>query len=182
MALHRDIFWVGKQWAVTGYGMQAVDQKQKSRFDIEASRLWEDNLLEGLSEQRWFNPDDFNAGLSIARAKYPESPGNASRENVVAKESTAAAPPMSAPQPESGAEPKAELPKTDARPSAAKPPPAIEPVKSAAGVEPANSPPNLPLNADSAKPAQQRIVAQFNMRIERWPARFTSMWRVRIRR
>ena len=59
MALHRDIYWVGKQWAVTGYGMQAVDQKQKSKFDIEASRLWEDDLLERLSDQRWFNVDDF---------------------------------------------------------------------------------------------------------------------------
>ena len=39
MALHQDIFWVGKQWAVTGYGMQAVDQKQKSKFDIEVSRV-----------------------------------------------------------------------------------------------------------------------------------------------
>ena len=36
MALHRDIFWVGRQWAVTGYGVQACDQKQKGQFDIEA--------------------------------------------------------------------------------------------------------------------------------------------------
>ena len=48
MALHRDIYWVGKQWAVTGYGLQAVDQKQKGKFDIEASRLWEDGVLEKL--------------------------------------------------------------------------------------------------------------------------------------
>ena len=74
MALHRDIFWVGKQWAVTGYGMQAVDQKQKSKFDIEASRLWEDDLLENLSEQRWFNAEDFNAGLSIARGNRRAAP------------------------------------------------------------------------------------------------------------
>ena len=37
MALHRDIYWVGRQWAVTGYGMQAVDPKLKGQFDIEAS-------------------------------------------------------------------------------------------------------------------------------------------------
>ncbi len=30
MALHRDIFWVGRQWAVTGYGIQACNQKQKA--------------------------------------------------------------------------------------------------------------------------------------------------------
>ena len=42
MALHRDIYWVGRQWAVTGHGMQTVDQKLKGEFDIEASRLWEE--------------------------------------------------------------------------------------------------------------------------------------------
>ena len=48
MALHRDIYWVGRQWAVTGYGIQACDQKQKGQFDIEASRLWEDGVLESV--------------------------------------------------------------------------------------------------------------------------------------
>jgi hypothetical protein len=72
MALHRDIFWVGRQWAVTGLGLQAVDQKQKSKFDIEIDRLWDDDLLDGLSAQHWFNLEDFNKGLSIARARYPE--------------------------------------------------------------------------------------------------------------
>ena len=48
MALHRDIFWVGRQWAVTGYGVQACDQKQKGQFDIEAGRLWDDDELENL--------------------------------------------------------------------------------------------------------------------------------------
>lgn len=180
MALHRDIFWVGRQWAVTGYGMQAVDQKQKSRFDIEASRLWEDDLLECLSEQRWFNPDDFNAGLSIARARYPEPPDKAaSREKAVAQESAPVAPLGPA------VELKAEPPKTDAKLSVAKSQPATEPVKSVTEVEPAKSPSNSALNADSAKSAcssKQQIVAQFNMRIEHWPARFTSMWRGRIRR
>ena len=64
MALHRDIYWVGKQWAVTGHGMQAVDQKQKSKFDIEVSRLWDDDLSENLRAERWFNADDFSKGLS----------------------------------------------------------------------------------------------------------------------
>jgi len=185
MALHRDIYWVGKQWAVTGYGMQAVDQKQKSRFDIEASRLWEDDLLESLSEQRWFNPDDFNAGLSIARARYPEPPGNAaSRKKIDAKESIPVAPPRLAPEVGSAGEPKAEPPKTETKFSPAKLQPATEPVKSAFGVEPAKSTPKPALSVDPAKlarPPQQEIAAQFNMRIEHWPAKFTSMWRVRIR-
>ena len=29
MALHRDIHWIGRQWAVTGHGMQLIDQKLK---------------------------------------------------------------------------------------------------------------------------------------------------------
>ena len=74
MPLDRDIYWVGRQWAVTGYGMQAVDQKQKSRFDIEASRLWDDDLMDTLSAQRWFNIEDFSKGLAIARARYPAPP------------------------------------------------------------------------------------------------------------
>jgi hypothetical protein len=72
MALHRDIFWVGRQWTVTGYGMQAVDQKLKGEFDIEASRLWEDGLLERLQAEKWFNPEDFKKGLAVARERYPE--------------------------------------------------------------------------------------------------------------
>ena len=77
MALHRDIYWVGKQWAVTGYGMQACDQKQKGKFDIEASRLWEDGVLESLRAEPWFNPEDFDKALAAARKHYPEPPRKA---------------------------------------------------------------------------------------------------------
>jgi hypothetical protein len=72
MPLHRDIFWVGRQWAVTGLGLQAVDQKQKSAFDVEIARLWDEDLAGGLSAERWFNAEDFSKGLSIARARYPD--------------------------------------------------------------------------------------------------------------
>ena len=77
MALHRDIYWVGKQWAVTGYGLQAVDQKQKGKFDIEASRLWEDGVLENLRPEKWLNIDDFEKALAVARKRFPEPPGKA---------------------------------------------------------------------------------------------------------
>jgi hypothetical protein len=72
MALHRDIYWVGKQWAVTGYGIQACDQRQKGQFDIEASRLWEDGALESLRAEPWFNHEDFDKALAAARKHYPE--------------------------------------------------------------------------------------------------------------
>jgi hypothetical protein len=75
MALHRDIFWVGKQWAVTGYGIQACDQRKKGKFDIEASRLWEDGVLESLHAEPWFNREDFDKAIVAARKHYPELPG-----------------------------------------------------------------------------------------------------------
>jgi hypothetical protein len=75
MALHRDIYWVGRQWAVTGYGMQAVDPKLKGQFDIEAIRLWEDGLSDSLNAGGWLNSEDFAKALSVARARYPQPPG-----------------------------------------------------------------------------------------------------------
>jgi len=74
MALHRDIYWVGRQWAVTAYGIQACDQKQKSRFDIEACRIWEDGVLEGMRALTWLHIEDFERAIEIARLHYPEPP------------------------------------------------------------------------------------------------------------
>ena len=66
MALHRDIFWIGRQWAVTGSGMQAINQKHGGEFDIPIERLWDDDLSGAVCEQKWFNADDFNKGLAVA--------------------------------------------------------------------------------------------------------------------
>ena len=74
MALHRDIYWVGKQWAVTGFGVQACNQKQRGGFDIEGARLWEDGVLERLRAEAWFNSEDFDKALAVARKHYPEPP------------------------------------------------------------------------------------------------------------
>jgi hypothetical protein len=74
MALHRDIFWVGRQWAVTGFGLQAVNQKLKGNFDIEAARVWEDGLLESLRAEAWLNAEDFGKALVVARQRFPEPP------------------------------------------------------------------------------------------------------------
>jgi hypothetical protein len=77
MALHRDIYWVGRQWAVTGYGIQACDQKQKGKFDIESARLWDDGVLEAVRALKWLNIEDFDKALSVARKHYPEPPRKA---------------------------------------------------------------------------------------------------------
>ena len=79
MALHRDIYWVGRQWAVTGYGIQACDQKQKGQFDIEAARLWDDGVQESVRALTWFNTEDFDKAVSVARRYYPEPPRKAPR-------------------------------------------------------------------------------------------------------
>jgi hypothetical protein len=72
MPLHRDIYWVGRQWAVTGYGMQAIDQKLNGIFDIEVSGLWDDSLSERMHALKWLNVADFDKGLAAARRHYPD--------------------------------------------------------------------------------------------------------------
>jgi hypothetical protein len=154
MPLHRQVFWVGRQWAVTGHGMQAVDQKQKSKFDIEIARLWDDDLADSLSSERWFNLADFNEGLAIARARYPEPPGRP-------KPRPKPAPPREAVSPlKEGA--------------------MVTPVKSASAAPSAKSRSKLrkPMPADPA----QTDAAKFVMRVDGGCAKFTTMWRVRIHR
>ena len=135
MPLHRDIFWVGRQWAVTGFGMQAVNQKLYGRFDIEASRIWDDGLLEALCTQAWFNPEDFCKGLAAAGERYPPPPGKV----------------LPSPPPQRAAPPQASI------------------------VVP---PPKRELVPEPPKPAATVL----NMRIGSCPAKFTSLWRVGIRR
>src|SRR5476649_697355 len=57
--------------------MQAIDQKLKGKFDIEVSRLWEDDLHDELRGEKWFNAKDFDKGLAEARKHYPEPPRKA---------------------------------------------------------------------------------------------------------
>ena len=71
MALHRDIFWIGRQWAVTGHGMQLIDQRLEGAFDIEVIRLWDDDLVASLRAKAWLKADDFDKGLAVARTRYP---------------------------------------------------------------------------------------------------------------
>lgn len=70
MALHRDIFWIGRQWAVTGHGMQLIDQRLMGAFDIEAARLWDDDLVARMRAKAWLNAADFDKGLAVARTRH----------------------------------------------------------------------------------------------------------------
>ena len=98
MALHRDIYWVGRQWAVTGYGIQACDQKQKGQFDIEAARLWEDGVQESVRALKWLNAEDFDTAISVARKYYPESPRKAPPPEKPVSQTTDNIPPPEPPR------------------------------------------------------------------------------------
>ena len=74
MPLHRDIHWIGRQWAVTGHGLQLIDQKQQGLFDIEVSSLWDDDLVESMLALAWLNTPDFEKALAVARARYQPPP------------------------------------------------------------------------------------------------------------
>ncbi len=72
MPLHRDIFWIGRQWAVLSERMHALN---------------------------WLNAADFDNGLAAARKHYPEPDRQAapSEESVSClKEGAAAEPPKPA--------------------------------------------------------------------------------------
>lgn len=72
MAFHRDIYWVGRQWAVTGFGLQAIDQRLKGAFDIESSKVWDEGLQTRMRSHAWVNAEDFDKALTTARQRFPE--------------------------------------------------------------------------------------------------------------
>ena len=94
MALHRDIFWIGRQWAVTGAGIQAIDQRLKGAFDIDRAKVWDDGLLTSLHELPWFNAADFDNALCVARGRFPpaEQASCAAPTRVVDRQGDAAEP------------------------------------------------------------------------------------------
>lgn len=77
MALHRDVFWVGRQWAVTGTGIQAVDQRLRGVLDIDIARLWDDTYVQSRRAKPGVNVEDFDKAVTVARERFPETPGSA---------------------------------------------------------------------------------------------------------
>ncbi len=74
VVLHRDIFWLGRQWAVTGYGIQLVSTKHGMRFDIAAADIGRDDLDAPMRDEPWFDATDFAEALTVARRRAEESP------------------------------------------------------------------------------------------------------------
>ena len=72
MALHRDIYWIGRQWSVTGYGLQLIDQRLKGVFDIEVARLRDKRALDAIWAQDWLKAEDFAKAIAAAHKRFPE--------------------------------------------------------------------------------------------------------------
>src|SRR5262245_42709256 len=77
MALHRDIFWVGRQWAVTGFGIQANDQRLRGALDIEIARLWDDDFVQSRRAKPGINVEDFDRAVTVARSRYSQATASA---------------------------------------------------------------------------------------------------------
>jgi hypothetical protein len=133
MALHRDIFWIGRQWAVTGHGMQLIDQRLMGAFDIEVARLWDDDLIARTRAKEWLNAADFDKGLAVARTRHPHL--QAGSMSVVAPQVPAtepiAPPPAAKPEVPKFERPAPVQPSHPAEPQVLESPPpvAIEPPK-----------------------------------------------------
>lgn len=151
MALHRDIYWIGRQWAVTGFGLQAVDQRLKGAFDVEAAQLWEDDLPRRMRALAWLNAADFNKALDMARDRFPQPP----RRSLPLVESV-----LELIQPVTGERPKSATSIVDAMPM------------TEAGL-PSSAPASMALPPASAR------ARPLNLRIERASAKFLPSWRVR---
>jgi hypothetical protein len=67
--LSKPLLWQGRQWSVTGYGVEARD----GTYPIPKKQLWERNGSHGweehMAEKNWVDMRDFLAALSWAR-KY----------------------------------------------------------------------------------------------------------------
>ena len=169
MALHRDIHWIGRQWAVTGHGMQLIDQKLQGFFDIEAARLWDESLIEGMHAREWLNAADFDKGLAVARARYPQSPGTVTPPPQVAPVlAIEAVAPPSLP----AAKPKA--PGLDEAPKLEKPVPVVPPDAGPALRAPAIT------TRDPIEPPQG-TTPDLHMRFD-GHAKFVRPWRVWMKR
>jgi hypothetical protein len=104
MALHRDVLWIGRQWAVTGHGMQLIDQRLMGAFDIEVAHLWDDDLIARMHAKTWLNAADFDKALAVARARHklPEAGSAPAAATIPAIDRIATSPPPQSEGPLSG--------------------------------------------------------------------------------
>lgn len=69
-ALSEPVVWVGRQWAVTTYGIECRD----GRYTIKASQLWSGgdgwNIGVHMAEKEWVDVPDFLTALLVARGHF----------------------------------------------------------------------------------------------------------------
>src|ERR1700675_5078773 len=140
MPLHRDINWIGRQWAVTGHGVQLIDQKLQGFFDIEVSNLWNDDLIETMHAKDWLNSADFEKAVAVARARYQQPAGAVTRPRQVAPPPVIA--PV-APLPPVAKAQQPEAPKSE-KPDPVEPPPAVAELPAPAIATPVPAEPSSP--------------------------------------
>jgi len=169
MGLHRDIYWIGRQWTVTGFGIQACDQKNYAKFDIEAGRLWEPGALDKVRDQGWLNIVDFEKALHVARQRYPQPPSApASPEaSVLGLIDTVLREPWC---------------KDSSRRYPSLQDPSLQDLslEDPSRQDPSRQEPGA--KATAVEPRKLAAAVKFDMRVSRWPAKFVPSWRIRISR
>jgi hypothetical protein len=64
------VYWVGRQWVVSAYGVEARD----GTYPIDKQRLWEDDNGHGweqqIGEKTWADMSDFRRALAVARKRF----------------------------------------------------------------------------------------------------------------
>ncbi len=83
-ALSQPVHWIGRQWAVTSYGVE----KRDGTYVIERNRLWEERHGHGwaqhMAEKEWCDLPDFRTALMVARgifgcrSEHPQATGRKS--------------------------------------------------------------------------------------------------------
>lgn len=80
-ALSELIYWTGKQWVVTSYGIEARD----GTYIIAKTRLWRQtgthDWIAHMQEKDWVDIGDFHEALIFAREKFGYHP----KKGVVSK-------------------------------------------------------------------------------------------------
>ena len=75
------VYWRGLQWAVTSFGVEALNGK----YRIRASDVWQDETggdwLTHMRHQYWVNQNDFRQALEHARQRWPRSTEKAGRRD-----------------------------------------------------------------------------------------------------
>ena len=187
MPLHRDIHWIGRQWAVTGHGMQLIDQKLKGFFDVEVARLWDDALIATTRAKEWLHGADFEKGLDVARKRFPRDGVTPPAESVAAAPPVVSAPPVApAPAVELAPAPEARpaAPVTPVAPAPPKAPTApvivsVKPASQQSAPAPTAKFAELPLHElEGIEPT--RSAGKFHMGFSGY-AKFIRPWRVRMK-